>query len=72
MHVLHCLSFTLDWIQEGDYVFLLVGIRVLFVIGVQAVNPLAQLWGPGSDSETMKQLNSLPRRSPKIGFGFRP
>ena len=33
---------------------LLVGIRVLFVIGVQVVNPLAQLWGPGPNSETMK------------------
>ena len=49
---------------------LLVGIRVLFVIGVQVVNPLAQLWGPGPNSETMKQLNSPPRRSPKIWFRF--
>ena len=39
---------------------LLVGIRVLFVIGVQVVNPLAQLWGPGPDSETMQKLNSPP------------
>ena len=49
---------------------LLVGILVLFVIGVQVVNPLAQLWGPRPNSETMKQLNSPPRRSPKIWFRF--
>jgi len=39
-------------------------------LAYKVVNPLAQLWGPGPNSETMKQLNSPPRRSPKIWFRF--
>ena len=35
--------------------------RCATVLQTALVNPLAQLWGPGPDSETMKQLNSPPR-----------